>query len=385
MKLKHHRMWKVMLVAGVVLLVALSGFSFWLTKQQTIAREKALIGVMYEKSPKAGEMLVNEWFRITGSLEEQEKGEEALIQLGYTSEGAEYLYHEGSLPKLQNAIWGMQLILLGIIIYSLYCLNQQKQYMKKRLNEIEDLKKELRAKEQELASMSQNMQAFVENIAHQIKTPMSCVSVSLDMLQETLREETQKEYVSQGFVYLKEIEVLLKRLLDIGRLESGKAMMRKEALHVEQLLKECAALLSPDGQNRFVITAEREEDVQAEYYGDYEWLKEAFSNIMKNCIEHDKSGKAVEVRLVQRKEHVFILIRDHGPGIEKEDLAHIFDRFYLPDNAKKTHTGIGLNLAALVVKKHFGTIEALNYEDGGAMFSIVLPNYGLKNEKLSFS
>ena len=58
---------------------------------------------------------------------------------------------------------------------------------------------------------------------------------------------------------------------------------------------------------------------------------------------------------------------------------------YLPEQAKKSHTGIGLNLAELVIKKHFGVIEAYNHENGGAVFSVLLPSYGLKNEKLTFS
>ena len=151
---------------------------------------------------------------------------------------------------------------------------------------------------------------------------------------------------------------------------------------MEVLFKDCMMLLNPEG-NRFAL--ETEGETEQVFYGDYEWLKEAFSNILKNCMEHDKSKNAVQIKLVQRKEHIFIQIRDHGPGIASEDLEHIFDRFYIPEHAKKSHTGIGLNLAELVIKKHFGVIEAYNHENGGAVFSVLLPSYGLKNEKLTFS
>ena len=71
-------------------------------------------------------------------------------------------------------------------------------------------------------------------------------------------------------------------------------------------------------------------------------------------------------------------IKDHGPGLGDKDIPNLFDRFYLPEHVKTTHTGIGLNLAKLIFEGHFGTVYAYNHAEGGAVFHVILPLYSLK-------
>ena len=406
----------ILLLAGVLGMLLIIGITFINSRERMIEQQKAAIGSLYEKDPDACEFLLQEMFSHTEvsqeqTVKEQKMGEQALIEFGYTGEGLEYLYQ-------QNEIYGLHvrgfvlLFMLAIGIFALFFLferGQQKEeevfvkdirrylnsdmefstskysaYDSDLMYEISKLIKAVFAKEQEVTLVRKRTQDFVENIAHQIKTPLTCISVSMDLLSEKVKDETEQEYIRQSFTYLQEIELLMKKLLDIGRLEAGKILMKKEALSLESLLMESAAFLDPK-EERFEIVSEQEEAASLEYYGDYNWLKEAFTNLLKNCMEHDSSGEKIRIRLVQKKENIFIQIRDYGTGFAKEDLMHIFDRFYLPEAAKKFHTGIGLNLAALVIKKHFGMIEAGNHPEGGAVFSIVFPNYGMKNEKVHFS
>jgi signal transduction histidine kinase len=173
----------------------------------------------------------------------------------------------------------------------------------------------------------------------------------------------------------------MKRLLDIAGLEAGKILMHRERISLGSLLEECRAEF-PDGAKRIFISMAGEQERTGEYYGDPEWLKEVFCNILKNALEHSGGDEPVEVTGWRTEEGIKIAIRDHGKGISEADLPHIFDRFYPVGEEKHSHTGIGLNLAKLIIEKHFGTIKADNYENGGAVFSIVLPDYGLKNEKI---
>lgn len=403
------RVKKALFFLGIILLVLISISSFGLTQKQVVSQNQVLIGKLYEKEPEICKSLMAEMFEKEVTEAELEKGKQALLQMGYTRKGAEYLYLENGLLELHFAAILFQVLLAAGII-GLF-LTMDKPRGKEEEQMLADIRQGLKrgkeltiskysicnkavvfeiskllgiisAKEKELKNSQEHTQRFIENIAHQIKTPLACASISMDLLSEQVTEDTQKEYIEQSFRYLKEIEILMKKILDIGRLEAGKLFMKKEAIQMEVLFKDCMMLLNPEG-NRFAL--ETEGETEQVFYGDYEWLKEAFSNILKNCMEHDKSKNAVQIKLVQRKEHIFIQIRDHGPGIASEDLEHIFDRFYIPEHAKKSHTGIGLNLAELVIKKHFGVIEAYNHENGGAVFSVLLPSYGLKNEKLTFS
>ena len=243
--------------------------------------------------------------------------------------------------------------------------------------EIAKLFERLEAEEHYLQEKNLMTQNFIENIAHQIKTPLSCISISQERILEGTEGEA-RELAQQSLRYTDEIGKLMKRLLDIGRLEAGKVIWHREMFRMADLLEDCAASLE-DGTERILTMGDRE----AEYYGDYEWLKEAFSNILKNCLEHDASGEKITASLTQSREGIKIVIRDHGPGISEKDLPHIFDRFYLPEKTGTSHVGIGLNLARLVIEQHFGTVAARNAEGGGAEFTVILPAYSImKTERI---
>ena len=147
---------------------------------------------------------------------------------------------------------------------------------------------------------------------------------------------------------------------------------------MKDLLEECKNSLNIEER----LKIQTEQTVTEPYYGDYEWLKEAFMNILKNCMEHSPKKEMIHINFSQTKEGICVAIRDFGKGIEAEDLPYIFDRFYNPRQEKTSHVGIGLNLAKLVIEKHFGTIKAENHPQGGAVFTIVLPLYDLKKEKI---
>ena len=243
--------------------------------------------------------------------------------------------------------------------------------------EIAKLFERLEAEEHYLQEKNLMTQNFIENIAHQIKTPLSCISISQERILESTEGEA-RELARQSLRYTDEIGKLMKRLLDIGRLEAGKVIWHREMFRMADLLEDCAASLE-NGTERIRVAGDRD----AEYYGDYEWLKEAFSNILKNCLEHDPGGEKITVSLTRSREGVKIVIRDHGTGISEKDLPYIFDRFYLPEKTGTSHVGIGLNLARLVVEQHFGSVTARNADGGGAEFTVILPAYSImKTERI---
>ena len=98
-------------------------------------------------------------------------------------------------------------------------------------------------------------------------------------------------------------------------------------------------------------------------------------NILSNALEADESTGDVEISCVQGDDYIKLSIRDHGPGLSEKDIPNIFDRFYLPENVKQNHTGIGLNLAKLIVEGHQGSLYVYNHLEDGAVFQIILPVY----------
>ena len=395
------------LIIGILLLIGIGCLPYFFIQKSFMTLQQNVIGKLYERDPRLCEETVLYMFDKDAFRKPTIEGKNAMIALGYTQKGTFYLFQNSGWSRIFLSALTAQLLLALILFYRMFCLRRQRAAEEDALTlairnakaedkqlsvgscrffgegllyEISDALGLLRAKEQFLQKKNQHTQMFIENIAHQIKTPLSCISISLDLVLEEAAQ-TQKERILECFGYLNSIETLMKRLLDIGRLEAGKIILHKEPLQMEQLFEECKNIL-PEGDTRIRIVSEGTAHRMNPYYGDYEWLKEAFSNILKNCLEHDASSQPILVTLSETAEGIKITIRDHGPGIAPEDLPYIFDRFYIPKYQKKSHSGIGLNLAKLIIEKHFGVFHASNHEDGGAVFSVVLPVYVLKNEKL---
>ena len=104
--------------------------------------------------------------------------------------------------------------------------------------------------------------------------------------------------------------------------------------------------------------------------GDMKWSIEAFSNLVKNCIEHTPKDKTITISYDENPLYCLIKIEDEGEGFELADMPHLFERFYKGKNAAKGSIGIGLALAKTIIEEQNGYIEAENRKEGGARFTI---------------
>jgi two-component system sensor histidine kinase BaeS len=108
--------------------------------------------------------------------------------------------------------------------------------------------------------------------------------------------------------------------------------------------------------------------------GDAHRLEQALQNIAANAIRHTPGGGRVELAGERRGDRIRLAIRDTGPGIPEEHLAHVFDRFYKADPSRShAGSGLGLSIVRAIVQRHGGAVSAQNAPDGGALFEIWLP------------
>lgn len=204
----------------------------------------------------------------------------------------------------------------------------------------------------------------LSNIAHQIKTPITAISLSV----QTLQKECAKKQLNQIQKQLIRLTHLEEALLILSRLDVGTLVLKKEKIDVftvlvlaadnlQELLKESGTSIDIPEFGEMAITA------------DLEWTMQALINLMKNCMEHNRGG-TIHCSYVQNPLYTEILIRDEGEGFAKEDLAHLFERFYRGRNAAEGGIGIGLALAKEIIERQNGIIRAKNMPDGGACFEI---------------
>ena len=215
----------------------------------------------------------------------------------------------------------------------------------------------------------------LSNIAHQIKTPITAISLSLQTLSEMpMKKEYEKDRIEQIKKQLNRLICLEEYLLVLSRLDAGTLMFQKEDVDVFTLLVLAADNLQElfaDSGTFIDIPESGEMAVKA----DLNWTMEAVINVMKNCMEHNAGG-TVHCSYGQNPLYTEILIWDEGDGFAKEDIPNLFKRFYRGKNAdaggniRGSGIGIGLSLSKEIIEHQNGTIRAKNLPNGGACFEI---------------
>ena len=217
----------------------------------------------------------------------------------------------------------------------------------------------------------------LSNIAHQIKTPITAISLSLQTLSEMpMKKEYEKDRIEQIKKQLNRLIHLEESLLVLSRLDAGALMFQKEDVDVFTLL----VLAADNLQELFADSGtfiDIPESGEMAVTADLNWTMEAVINVMKNCMEHNAGG-TVHCSYGQNPLYTEILIWDEGDGFAKEDIPHLFKRFYRGKNAdaggniRGSGIGIGLALSKEIIEHQNGTIRAKNLPNGGACFEIRL-------------
>ena len=203
------------------------------------------------------------------------------------------------------------------------------------------------------------------NIAHQLKTPITSISLSAQMMKENPSPKHSEQIMKQlsGLTHLEEALLLL------SRIDAGTLTMERTGVDVFTVL-----MLATDNLQELFSRAEvsfnTPESGSVMICADLEWTMEAFMNLLKNCMEHTPPGGAVHCSYEQNPLYTQIRIWDTGSGFAKEDIPHLFERFYRGQNAKSGGIGIGLAISKAIIESQNGTISAENLPGGGACFEV---------------
>lgn len=204
----------------------------------------------------------------------------------------------------------------------------------------------------------------LSNIAHQIKTPITAISLSLQMMRQN-SDNTHLEKIEKQLLRITHLE---ESLLVLSQLDAGTLPLRKNETDIFTLL-----VLAADNLQELFTDSGTSIDIpelgEMAVLADPEWTMEALMNLMKNCIEHNRGG-TIHCSYAQNPLYTEILIWDEGNGFAKEDLPHLFERFYRGQNAHEGGIGIGLALSKEIIERQNGTIRARNMSAGGALFEI---------------
>ena len=216
------------------------------------------------------------------------------------------------------------------------------------------------------------MSDMMSDISHQFKTPLTAISLMTELLMEPeITTEQRLEYTAKIDSQINKMTWLIRNLLTLSQLEAGVLEMKSEPINLKALIDEITDSLDVMAEVADV-TLEAVVPDEITIKGDSHWLREAISNIVKNCIEHTCEGGFVKLKAMQNNLCTTLTIEDNGKGIAKEHLDHIFERFYKGSNSSPNSVGIGLAMAKQIINSHGGIIEAQSEVDKGSTFVIKL-------------
>lgn len=215
----------------------------------------------------------------------------------------------------------------------------------------------------------QYLEVALSDISHQLKTPLTSMMVMNELLEsENLEESKRKECIQKSKLQLEKIQWLIISLLKISQIDSGTIKFKKERIKAKELITKALdpLIIQIELKN---IRLVQEIDENSTLNCDENWTAEALVNIIKNAYEHTEEGGTIKITTKENPIYTEIEIEDNGSGIKKEDIGHIFERFY-KGKSNKESIGIGLNMSKTIIEKQNGTIEVKSTEGEGTVFTI---------------
>jgi len=230
--------------------------------------------------------------------------------------------------------------------------------------------------------LSENVQALkneklflkrlITDISHQLKTPLASLIMFNDILKNdlTISEQERNTFINESKDQLDRIDWLIKNLLKMAKLEGGVVEFQKKMAPIHNSIEKSLAGLKYFADEKNInISVSGDRNICVKH--DVSWTVEAFSNIIKNCIEHSANGGNIEISWEENNVFLEVTISDKGMGISSEELPRIFDRFYKgPNSCNPTNIGIGLYITKSVIEGQGGAVYVSSEPGKGTKFTI---------------
>ena len=208
-----------------------------------------------------------------------------------------------------------------------------------------------------------NLKIALEDISHQLKTPLTSILIILDNLIDNpeMDYQTRVEFLHDFKREAVRIQSLIQSILKLSKFDSNTVQFIKQDIYLKQIVDEAIKNTESLADLKNIkINVEGNKKIKLNC--DLLWQTEAVTNILKNCIEHSSKNTKIDIKYNNNSVYSYITITDYGEGISKEDISHIFERFYRGKNSSNESIGIGLSLSKTIIESNNGiiTVESNN-------------------------
>lgn len=255
-------------------------------------------------------------------------------------------------------------------VYKIGILDEEEDNLSNLRNEIYKTSIVLKLDAEESKNVKESVLRSVADISHQLKTPLSSISIMLDNIIENPKMSFDKrnEYLKKSQNQIMVINNLIVNLLKVSKMDAGVIKFKSESINVKEVLDNIKELLIVNLELKNInlnISCKNSINI----VGDCTWEMEALKNIIKNAIDASSNESDIDINVKENNFYVLVTIKDYGKGMTKEEQKHIFERFYKL-NEDSNSFGIGLNLAKMIIENDNGIISVESKINEGTSFTI---------------
>lgn len=274
-------------------------------------------------------------------------------------------YSSGGLDYITKPV-DMNILLLKVqTFYRIYEQNRKLSEMQKTLLEEIEFRKEAERKKDE----------FISIASHELKTPLTSVKGYVQLLERSIvkgDEETVKKHLGKAQIQLEKLNSLIADLLDISKIESGKLKFNKQNFSIDQLLDNVIEVMHHSNPEFKII---KTGEANCEIYGDEMRIEQVIVNFLTNAIKYSPGTNEINLSVNVNDDELYLAVKDSGIGMSPEQQKNVFEKFYRVEETSHRFQGLGIGLyiAAEIIRRHGGQIGVNSIYGEGSEFYFTVP------------
>jgi PAS domain S-box-containing protein len=219
---------------------------------------------------------------------------------------------------------------------------------------------------------------FVANVSHELKSPLSSIRGSVEiLLDDIIEDEAEKEeYLKMILKESNSLSHLIDETLTLAEIDTGGVELNKEKIKVSDVFENIKVFFKNIKKEKQKLEIEMEEDLFL--YANQEKMRQVLINLLSNSVKYSAADGTIKLRAESTAEEIKISVEDNGIGIPKSEQKNIWERFYKVDKARtpgERSSGLGLAIVKQIVNEHNGEIFVESSEGEGSVFSFTIPKY----------
>jgi signal transduction histidine kinase len=207
---------------------------------------------------------------------------------------------------------------------------------------------------------------MIANVSHDLRTPMASIMGFADTLiqkKEDLRPENSEKYLQIISKEAKRMNAMIAELFDLSKLEAGQIILHKEPFNLSEMAQDILYTYTEQAKQKQIRLLTEFQEALPLLEADIYWIDKVLQNLLSNAFKYVNDGGLILFTIFTENENLHFKVCNSGKTIEKEHLAHIFDRYFKSSNHQTDSTGLGLAIVKKIIELHDGKIWAEVNED----------------------